>query len=63
MTKRTNDTRIRYVAKKIDKGWGVYDTQFASWPMERAEFGRVKQDHKTEADAQAEADRLNGRAS
>lgn len=50
--------KIRFVAKQINKSWGVYDIQRGSWPVQTPELGLVKQDLKTEAEAQAEADRL-----
>lgn len=53
----------RYVAKAIQRPrsvrWGVYDRQEASWPVQRPDLGKVKQEMRTEAEAQTEADRLN----
>lgn len=52
----------RFIAKqRLDakRTWGVYDTERAAWPATmRPPVGPVQQLHKTEADAQAEADRL-----
>ena len=51
----------RYVPKPRGNGtWGVYDREQASWPVLRPGVGRVRQVFTTEADAQAEADRLDG---
>ena len=52
----------RYVAKSFGDGrqrrWGVYDLRTASWPVNRVPFGAVKQNIRTEEEAQTEADRL-----
>jgi hypothetical protein len=51
----------RYVAKQFTQGrhklWGVYDQVSYSWPVINRELGQVKQNMKSEAEAQAEADR------
>jgi hypothetical protein len=50
-------TKIRYVAKKLDRAWYVYDTEMASYPGYRAGT-IVKQGLDNQADAEAEAERL-----
>ena len=50
---------LRFIPKKIDKLWRVYDRANGSYPYSSIELGVVTQD-VSEADAQAEADRLNG---
>ena len=56
--------RRRFIAKEFGLGrakvWGVYDREKASWPITTAVTGRVKQNMKTEAEAQTEADRCEG---
>lgn len=49
----------RYIARKVDKAWRVYDKARGSYPYEGAEVGTVQQD-TDEKTAQAEAARLNG---
>lgn len=49
---------IRFVVKKIDKAYRVYDKHGGSFPYRTHELGRVVQD-VPEDQAQAEADRLN----
>lgn len=57
----------RFIAKMVNPSdprksahvWGVYDLETASWPVHRS-FGTVKQNMKTEAEAQTEADRVEG---
>lgn len=55
-------TERRYVVRPQKTGrnttYGIYDRQTASWPVSRADFGMVRQAMATEAEAQAEADRL-----
>lgn len=41
------------------KVWGVYDVDRAAYPGLLNGYGKVAQDHPTEEEAQAEADRLN----
>lgn len=53
------DTRIRFVPKQDGKLWRVYDVFEASYPYQKPGMGKVLQDVKTQAEAQAEADRLN----
>lgn len=52
----------RFIAKQrmdAHRTWGVYDTERAAWPiMMRPPVGPVQQQLKTEAEAQAEADRV-----
>lgn len=56
----TNDARIRFEPRQqTDKRWRVYDMFDGSYPFQRPVLGRVAQDVATEAEAQAEADRLN----
>lgn len=55
--------RIRFVAKHVPipgkpHNWGVYDTFTASYPYDRKDIGKVRQD-RPRAEAEAEADRLN----
>ena len=51
----------RYIAKQFGLGryqfWGVYDKDMASWPISTADLGMVKQNMRTQAEAQVEADR------
>ena len=55
----TNDTRIRFVPREVDKAWRVYDTFDGSYPYQKPGLGLVAQDQATEALAQTEADRCN----
>lgn len=50
---------IRYILRPVDKAWRVYDIVTGSYPYARPSLGRVVQD-VTKAEAQAEAERLNG---
>lgn len=50
----------RFVIKKIDKAWRVYDKARGSFPVVGAEWGGSVQQDVDETAAQAEADRLNG---
>lgn len=48
----------RFIPKKVDRLFRVYDRANGSFPYRTPELGQVTQD-VTEAEAQAEADRLN----
>lgn len=53
----------RFVARLVPqpgrpRNWRVYDTVAASFPYDREDIGHVRQD-VTQAEAKAEADRLN----
>src|SRR4051794_2863927 len=54
--------RVRFYPKPLTNGrttvYGVYDRVLGGYWRDLPGFGRVKQDHPTEAAAQAEADRL-----
>lgn len=50
--------QIRFVVKKIDKAWRVYDKSRGSYPYSTEELGTVQQDVAEEI-AEAEAERLN----
>lgn len=60
--KRLAPGEARFVAKRRGEGkgatWGVYDRQRACWPVMGGSIGVVKQGFATEAEAQAEADRI-----
>lgn len=62
---RTAQPRFIAKLKRFPRSvrWGVYDQHRASWPVRTPETGRVKQDLRSEEEAQAEADRLNERVS
>jgi hypothetical protein len=48
----------RVIAKQDRKGWGVYDRERASWPIQVPGFGRVAQDLRSQEEAETEAQRL-----
>jgi hypothetical protein len=48
----------RFETRKVGRKWRVYDRHTANFPYSRPELGVVKQD-VTEAEALAEAERLN----
>lgn len=51
---------LRFVTKKIDKGFRVYDRARGSFPFHSPELGgEVQQDHQAEEAAAAECARLN----
>lgn len=50
--------KIRFIAKHDSKGWGVYDTVVACWPIQLPGIGVIEQNHANEALAQAEAERV-----
>lgn len=49
----------KVIAKAKIIGWRVYDRVEACYPFQTPELGIVPQDHKTEAEAEAEALRMN----
>jgi hypothetical protein len=50
--------QLRFIPRLVDKLWRVYDRGNASYPYRTPELGEVVQDVEKEAEAQAEADRL-----
>lgn len=57
-TKTLARGEVRFVVKKNDTSYRVYDREGGSFPYRTVELGTVLQD-VTELEAQAEADRLN----
>ncbi len=56
--KAAEATRRRFIAKQRDRTWWVYDKDRGSWPRRIPGAGLVRTSFRTEAEAQAEADRV-----
>lgn len=58
MSKKLREGEVRFVVKKVDKKFRVYDKAHGSFPYHTPELGEVLQD-VSEEEAEAECVRLN----
>jgi hypothetical protein len=54
-TKKLAQGQRRFVAKKRDQTWWVYDKARGSWPWNIPGAGQVKSNFRSEAECEAEA--------